>query len=116
MDSAGGAGDPIEVVISTNDHRVTVRIRGDVDAASADHLRAVLDITEDARHLVVDLSGSAFVDIAGMRAIARCARRRRTIGRELVVAAPPPSAETILRMTPWHRYVRWEPREPTDDG
>jgi anti-anti-sigma factor len=115
MDSVRGVWMPIDVVISPTDHRVTVCVQGELDAATAGQLSAVLEHADDAPHLVVDLAGSEFVDIPGMRAIAECAMRRREQGRrELMVAAPPPSAETILRMTPWRAQLRWEPRNPGD--
>lgn len=104
----------MDLVISATDRELTVRVRGDVDAASADHLSAALAGAEDVRHLVVDLSASSFVDIAGMRAIAECATRRNRRGHGLVVASPPPSAETILRMMPRPPHVRCEPREPSE--
>ena len=58
---------PIDIVISANNHKITVRVRGDVDSASVDDLSNILGAAEDAQLVVVDLSASPFVDIPGVQ-------------------------------------------------
>ena len=66
--------------------------------------------------LTVDLSSTQFIDIAGVRALAACAKRRRALGLELLVLAPSPAAEWILKAPPFARHLRWEPREHHSSG
>jgi anti-anti-sigma factor len=101
---------PIDVLVTSESGAIAVCVRGDVDVATVEVLRCALEAVEDASELVVDLSGTMFIDIAGIRAVARCARRRRAIGRDLLVIGPPPSSEWILQNAPFSRDLRWEPR------
>ena len=94
---------PIEVVIRSSRGAIGVRVRGEVDAATVRNLRFALAVVEDAAELTVDLSSTQFIDIAGVRALAACAKRRRALGLELLVLAPPPAAEWILKAPPFAR-------------
>jgi anti-anti-sigma factor len=102
---------PLDLVVrSSSRETMAVDVLGDVDVATVEVLRDALAALEDAPQLVVDLSATPFLDIAGVRALATCARHRRASGRELLVLAPPPSAEPILRMAPFCHDLRWVPR------
>jgi anti-anti-sigma factor len=102
---------PMEVVIRSSNGAVAVQVHGEVDAATVGLLRCALEVVEEARELVVDLSAAPFVDVAGVRALGTCAKRRQRFGRDLLVVGPPRSAERILQMAPFCRSLRWEPRE-----
>jgi anti-anti-sigma factor len=101
---------PIDLIIRTRSGAVEVVVRGDVDAATVDSLTLALEAAEGASNLVVDLSATTFIDLDGVRALARCANRRRGRGLGLLVLGPPPSGESILRMAPFCREICWEPR------
>ena len=102
---------PIDLVLRSSSGAVGVEVRGDVDAATVDVLCAALEAADEAPKLVVDLSATQFIDLAGVRALATCARRRRARGRDLLVLAPPPSAESILQMAPFCWDLQWQARE-----
>lgn len=110
MDSHQVSEPPIDVVISSSTGAISVRVRGEIDVATVDVLRRVLDVVEDSPELVIDLSATTFVDIAGVRALATCARRRRAFGRDILLLAPPPGTEWILQTAPFAEGLRWEPR------
>ncbi len=101
---------PIDILISSSSGAMALDVCGDVDAATVDVLDAALAALDDAPRLVVDLSATLFIDIAGVRALATCARRRRAHGRDLLVVAPPPSAESILHLEPFSEDLHWLPR------
>jgi anti-anti-sigma factor len=78
---------------------VELRVRGDLDIASAPELARALDVlTGDHRVLVLDLAELSFLDCAGMRPIrsALCALRHQ--GGTLVIRHPQPLVERALRL------------------
>jgi anti-anti-sigma factor len=102
---------PIDILISSSRGAIAVDVCGDVDAATVDVLDAALVALDDAPQLIVDLSAALFIDIAGIRALATCARRRRSRGRDLLVLSPPPAAESILRLPPFSEDLQWLSRQ-----
>lgn len=102
---------PIDIIVSSSSGVIALRVRGEVDAATVEVLQYALEVVENEPELEVDLSATTFIDIAGVRALAACAKRRRALGRDLLLLAPPPATEWILQMAPFSRDVRWEPRE-----
>lgn len=104
-------GPPIDFVVGqTHPAGLTLRVRGELDASTAGHLRAALDGAVGVTELVVDLSTASFGDLCGVRELVRCARQRRARQDTLLVLAPPPSVESILRLTPLGAELSWEPR------
>ena len=79
---------------------VELRIRGELDIASAPELASVLDrlLAADHRVVVLELDDLSFLDCAGMRPIrsALCTLRRR--GGTLVIRHPQPLVERALRI------------------
>lgn len=103
---------PIDVIVSSSSGVIVLRVRGEVDAATVEVMQYALEVVENEPELEVDLSATTFIDIAGVRALAACAKRRRAFGRDLLLLlAPPPATEWILQMAPFSRDLRWEPRE-----
>ena len=102
---------PMEVVIRSSSGAVALHVRGEVDAATVGLLSCALEVVEEARELVVDLTAAPFIDLAGVRALGTCAKRRQLFGRDLLVVGPPPSGEQILQMAPFCRGLRWVPRK-----
>lgn len=78
----------------------TVRVRGEVDAASAGRLDAALqEAADQGRSVRVDLAETTFIDSAGIRVLARSMADLRDRGSSLVLVAASPMAENILRIT-----------------
>lgn len=100
----------IDLVVSSSCGAVEVDVVGEIDAATVDFLRSALDALDHAPTLVIDLSSTSFIDVAGVRVLAACARQRRARGQDLIVLGPPESAETILRMAPFRAELRWVAR------
>jgi anti-anti-sigma factor len=100
------------VVCESTATGLTLRVHGELDAATADVLRAALDGADGVADLVVDLADTAFGDLRGVQELVRCARLRGARQERLTVLNPPSSMESILRLTPLGRQVHWEPRSP----
>lgn len=106
--SAGPSGDPhqwqslslnsdhpysFDAQIERGPERTLVAPTGELDIATCEALerRIVPLVTGEASgdggdHIVVDLSGLVFIDVAGMRALLRCARLAKERGIRLSIA------------------------------
>jgi len=76
-----------------------VRVHGEVDLATAEHLRErLLQAAEASRCdcLVVDMSGLGFFDASGVRALVAVYQVLTGQGRHVVLAEPAPIAERVL--------------------
>ena len=86
----------------TNDGRATVRVRGELDIATADqayaYLRDVVDNNQDGP-VTMNLSELTFCDAAGLGVLARLARHARRTGRSLKLTAARPALLRIMRIT-----------------
>jgi anti-sigma B factor antagonist len=72
-------------------------VRGEVDAAHADELRATLDrVLDGATPLVLDVADMSFIDSAGLNALAQAFRGREGAG--IAVAAASPKIARMLEM------------------
>ena len=69
------------------------RVAGEIDASNvADLSRRLLDaVSNDARALILDLSGTSYIDSSGISLIFDAAARLRTRRQELRLVAPPRS-------------------------
>jgi anti-anti-sigma regulatory factor len=110
MDNDGSAQRPLDLVVTSSFGSVAIRVRGEVDRATVGVLSTALEGADQAPQLVVDLSATTFIDLGGVRELARCARRRRNHNRDLVIVGPPPSGEFLLQLMPLHGTVQWVPR------
>ncbi len=97
-----GPGEPAPPFAADRDERdgaTVVALRGELDLHSSGLLLdATTDVAAGSR-LVLDLSGLAFVDSAGLRALMNLDLRARADGFELVLAAPGPAVLRVLRLT-----------------
>jgi anti-anti-sigma factor len=78
---------------------VRVRLSGRMDIAGVDAIAmpfAALAATND-RRVIVDLSGVDFLASIGIRAILQNARAHRMRGGGMVLLAPPPLVDEVLR-------------------
>ena len=78
-----------------------VDVRGEVDLGSARilgrHLQLVL--ARQAPATILDLSGLAFLDCAGLRVLLSASRQAAAHGGPLILAAPRPIVVKLLRLT-----------------
>jgi anti-anti-sigma factor len=92
VDPAGPDGAP---------ERCEARLRGDLDLATADGLRATLDglRAEGHRTVVVDLAELRFLSAVGLTVLAEAQHELRAVGGALVLARPTPIARRMLQIT-----------------
>jgi anti-anti-sigma factor len=78
---------------------VCVHAAGELDIAAAPGLEAALHkALSRARLVVLDLRDLAFIDSAGVHAIANCGVRARDVGRRLVILRGPANIERIFAL------------------
>jgi anti-sigma B factor antagonist len=91
---------PFGVTTSECNGLATVAVRGDLDCATAPRLRAALeDLDAVGRIVRIDLSGTAFMDCAGVGVLVVSARRLRHLGGELVLDSPSGPVRRVLELT-----------------
>ena len=85
----------------TTDGKATVRVRGELDIATADqayaYLRDVVDNQDGP--VTMNLAELTFCDAAGLGVLARVARYARRSGRSLKLSAARPSLLRIMHIT-----------------
>ncbi len=78
----------------------TVRLRGELDIASAGAARRALEqLDAGIRQIVLDLSHITYCDAAGVRFLLTAQEQARTTGRDLVVRHPSRSVRRVLAIT-----------------
>jgi anti-sigma B factor antagonist len=79
---------------------VELRVRGELDMASAPQLASALDglLAADHRVVVLELAELSFLDCAGMRPIRAALSVLRSRGGTLVIRHPQPLVERVLRI------------------
>ena len=91
----------------TNDDGVVVIVRGDIDAATAPQLQAVVDsIGEDTSDIELDLSEIGFLDSTGIGVMAAALRRLEQVDGTLSLRSVPQSVMRLLRITDLLPHVR----------
>ncbi|RSN69170.1 anti-sigma factor antagonist [Actinomadura sp. WAC 06369] len=98
---------PLEVTARSENGRAVVRLRGELDIATADTLRRGL---RDARRdhgddLVLDLSDLEFMDSGGLSVIVACYKAAAAAGGGVALAAPRPVIRRALEITGLHRRM-----------
>ena len=85
----------------TSDGRATVRVRGELDIATADQAYAYLRDVVDSQDgpVTMNLAELTFCDAAGLGVLARVAGYARRSGRSLKLTAARPSLLRIMRIT-----------------
>jgi anti-anti-sigma factor len=85
----------------TTDGSATVRVRGELDIATADQAYAYLRDVVDSQDgpVTVNLAELTFCDAAGLGVLARIAGYARRSGRSLKLTAARPSLLRIMRIT-----------------
>ncbi|MFV2179808.1 anti-sigma factor antagonist [Actinomadura sp. LOL_016] len=98
---------PLEVTARAENGRAVVRLRGELDIATADTLRRGL---RDARRdhgddLVLDLTDLEFMDSGGLSVIVAFYKTATAAGGGVALAAPRPMIRRTLEITGLHRRI-----------
>jgi anti-sigma B factor antagonist len=93
------------VAVETRDDSVVVRVDGELDMANAASFEEAFPASEDASHVVVDLSGCTFLDSAGTRALASAVRQ----AEQLSIVATDPGVLRVLEITALDTMVAIHP-------
>lgn len=91
---------PVQVQIGWDDVVATATVSGELDITNAPGLYQRLMKVAEARpeRLVLDLSGLAFVDVAGARAL-DCARRALEVVCPVILRGARPVVQEVFRLT-----------------
>lgn len=91
----------LELAYQPADGKATVRVRGELDIATADqayiYLRDVVDSQDGP--VMMNLSGLTFCDAAGLGVLARVAGHARRSGRSLKLTAARPGLVRLMHIT-----------------
>jgi anti-anti-sigma factor len=91
---------PFDVRATANDGVATVTVTGDLDCATAPRLRATLEgLAASGQTVLVDLSGTEFMDCAGVGVLMGSHARQRDLGGDLVVGSPGGPVLRVLELT-----------------
>jgi anti-anti-sigma factor len=100
MLQTAGREAPFEITAMTTP--AGIRLRGEVDIATLPTLELALEIVVDrAADATVDLSELTFIDVCGLRALARAAIRLRMTGRCLRLRGTDTRTRRILTLLGW---------------
>jgi len=92
--------DLFSVEVTKGAEEVVVAVRGEIDLVTAPVLwESLADALPDTKRLVVDLSGTDFIDSTGLGVLIRALKRLRHHGGDLILRAPRPNARKILNLT-----------------
>jgi anti-anti-sigma factor len=82
-----------------------------LNMVSAPRLSAmVAELIADGRaRIVVDLSGTEFIDSSGLGALVSCLKKARQAGGDLRIAGPTQQAQTVFRLTNLDRVLKTVP-------
>jgi len=95
--------DPVlEVWLDTGDSPATVALAGELDEATAGHVRRLLTrlLRDGHRQLVVDLSGVEAVEEPGLTVLLEGVERVRDRGGHVTITDPSPAGRPVGRPAP----------------
>jgi anti-sigma B factor antagonist len=98
----------IEFDVRTEDGGTVVAPRGRLTMVSARAFRETVTeaIERDGGTIVVDMSGTTFVDSSGLGALVACLKTARQAGGDLRIAAPTEQVTMVLGITNLDRVLR----------
>jgi anti-anti-sigma factor len=108
-DPGSGAHHPFSADCIRTGEGTIIRLSGDLDMASAESFRAVVERVDDGMPVVVDLRGLEFLDSMGLRAILMAAQRDRQTIRFI---RGPVNVQRVFEMTKTDDVLEWV--EPAD--
>jgi anti-sigma B factor antagonist len=91
-----------------------VRLRGELDLATASHLEQRLDrLRRDGhRQLILDMSGLEFLSAAGLTVLLRADQALRALGGRLILTGPTRIARRVLTITELDATLDIQPIPP----
>ena len=99
----GGMSVPeyLSVGISQGEGGTLVRVKGEVDMASAPQLEAAIERARETRpeQLVLDLAAVEFIDVSGLRVLIRAYHRAEEQGERLVIARASRPVRRLLALS-----------------
>jgi anti-sigma B factor antagonist len=97
----------LAVVTEHHGQRSVLRLHGELDASNRDHLRSAISSVLESHPLllVVDLSGLAFTDCAGLSVLVWAHKRLAGCGHRLVVTGAEPAVRRLLHLTGLGTYL-----------
>lgn len=106
----------IELDVRQEDGGTVVAPRGRLTMVSARAFReTVTEVVErDGGVVVVDMSGTTFVDSSGLGALVACLKTARQAGGDLRLAAPTEQVTMVLGLTNLDRVLR--PRDTVEEA
>ena len=105
---------PFEVTLDDRGREVVVRVRGEVDAATAPRVgEAVTRLLSGRRKVVLDLYDVDFMDLHGLGVIMRATRQARSDGGSFALARP---ARCVRRLVALVHAENDIPMLPDSDG
>ena len=97
----------LDVATSVHDGFVHVFPRGEIDAATAQHLAAALEAV-DSKRVILDLRELNFMDSSGLRIVLRAADRAAGPGGyELFVVRGPRRIQRVFEIAKVADRIRW---------
>ncbi|HEV2998965.1 MAG TPA: STAS domain-containing protein [Solirubrobacteraceae bacterium] len=92
---------PFHIDAERSGDAAVLRLRGELDVASASRLeQALADVTQDApRIVVVDLGGVEFMDSTGLRVVLSANERAQEAAQEFALVEGPPQVQRLLELT-----------------
>jgi anti-anti-sigma factor len=111
MSGAGPKPGSFEISSEVNGDATIVRLRGELDLASAGAVEDELAAIEEQRPacVVIDLGELAFIDSSGLRVLLLADSRAREAGYELVLAPGPEPVQRVFEMTGALDVLRFQP-------
>lgn len=97
----------LEISTRTYRRHTIVGLRGELDLAAADELRARLRAACHAteNRLIIDLAELTFIDSTGLSILVDFHEKTRQAGGAMVLVAPPPSVVRVLDITGLDKYL-----------
>ena len=90
-----------DLKVTSGDEETRVDVSGELDAYTAPQLRKLLDEVLDGtvNRVLVNLSGTSFIDSTGLGVLVGAARKARGQDGELVLDSPTHSVHRVLQIT-----------------
>jgi anti-sigma B factor antagonist len=97
----------LAVITERHGQRSVLRLHGELDASNRDRLHNAINVALE-NHLsllVMDLSGLAFTDCAGLSALVWAHKRLAGCGHRLVITGAKPAVQRLLHLTDLDTYL-----------
>jgi anti-sigma B factor antagonist len=85
---------------AVRDDLAVVAVAGELDCATAPRLRrALFEMAEPGRVILVDLSKTEFMDCAGLAPLLEACEHQRELSGDLILEAPSPAVSRVIERT-----------------